>query len=232
MRLWCHAILVGFVVAGLNGCSGDESTEPPLESNDTPPANSSPQGALSRLAWALETEDADAYADLFTRDYTFRFSADTDPSLVLQYGLAFRRTSEIAFSQHLFGGFTKMNGDSLGAAIATSVELNQINVTDDAEYPDSTAFYRFVSVPRMAAAIQIPQDSQVTTLNFVSRQDFFLVRGDAAWLTAGQEARSDRWYIRGWDDRSLAVARVAGTGLAPQAEPFGTWGRLKDQYLR
>ncbi|MGH7723974.1 MAG: hypothetical protein ACREOU_00955 [Candidatus Eiseniibacteriota bacterium] len=224
-------VTIGFGLASF-GCGEDEPTGP-SEGRDDTPVNSSPQGALGRMAWALENEDDVAYADLFTRDFTFRFSADTDPSLVLQYGLAFRRGSEIAFARHLFDGFTNVNGDSLGGSVAMSVDLNQVIMMDDPEYPDSTAHYRFASAPAVVAAIQVPRSSQVVTVNLTGRQDFFLVRGDAAALTAGQEARSDRWYVRGWDDRSLAVAKRGGRdGRGSLVEPFSTWGRLKHEYLR
>ncbi|MGH7725053.1 MAG: hypothetical protein ACREOU_06445, partial [Candidatus Eiseniibacteriota bacterium] len=66
---------------------------------------------------------------------------------------------------------------------------------------------------------------------------FYLVRGDAAVLDTGQEARTDRWYIYRWDDLSQPLpggpARLASLNAGALGTPAPTtWGGLKDGYKR
>jgi hypothetical protein len=66
-----------------------------------------------------------------------------------------------------------------------------------------------------------------------ARHEFYIVRGDAALLAAGQEARTDRWYIRRWDDLSTStglIGRIASID-AGAVKPT-SWGSLKNSFYK
>jgi hypothetical protein len=58
-------------------------------------------------------------------------------------------------------------------------------------------------VTTMDGTIEFPDEPDTLTYSLSSRQEFFVVRGDAAVLAAGVAPDPTRWYVRRWDDLSV-----------------------------
>jgi hypothetical protein len=205
----------------LAGCSGDDPVKPVV--TDPLPANSSPAGALARLEAALELQNGNGYRDLFTSDYYFSFSSETDPNLVVYYGTSWDRTLEDLAMRNVFD-----------AASTVVVTFSNVTIVDDSTHADSTAWYRVARIPSCSADVTIPDGSGgFVSYNLDGRQDFALVRGDAALLPAGLPADSTHWYVRQWSDLSIPVVartKPLPTIAMPLPASTMTWGRLKSHF--
>jgi hypothetical protein len=170
------------------------------------------------------------YTALFTDDLRFQFSTQSDSVLVALYGGNWSWDDESAAAEHLYEGFVDAHGILHPAASSLAVDFVNARFYLDPEHPDSAAEYAFTPVAAANLTVEVPGDGGRTIRFVVSApQDFWLVRGDAARLRAGQPADSTRWYIRRWEE------------LAPASESPGpasgdtirtTWGRLKASYRR
>ena len=113
--------------------------------------------------------------------------------------------------------------------------LTGVQYGADFAHTDSAAYYQKAVVTSVDMTIEVPTTPAPTTYQISARHEFYIVRGDAAILDPNQEARSDRWYIRKWDDLSTNVAVVARlaaiNGQAIQRTP-ASWGAVKDTYFR
>ncbi len=203
------------------GC--DQATLPPPIRHPLPARE-----PLLALQWDLRYMDPIGYASLFTDDFRFQFSAQSDSALTAMYGGNWSRDDENAAAEHLFEGFMDAHGVFHPSPSNLAAEFVNEQVYPDPAHPDSSAEYLFVPVTVANLTADVPGDSG-HVIRFVVRapQDFWLVRGDAARLRAGQPADSTRWYIRGWQE--LAPASQAA-GVASGDTIRTTWGRLKASY--
>jgi hypothetical protein len=234
--------LIVFGLVALSAAAGC-AFDPERDSNrrglrDGTPLNDTPQNTMIRFQHAYEDMDGTEYPRLFTADFRFMFSGETDPLLVQKYGTNWGKDDETSSAEHLFDGFVDEMGQSQPAAIDIQMTLNPNNPVDDGAHsgpPDSTAFYKTLIVPNLHLEIQTPTSPEPTTYVIDGRYQFWLVRGDAAVLSPGQEARTDRWYIYRWEDQTATPA--PGTVRTQASGDFGrvvsqvsTWGGTKDQY--
>jgi hypothetical protein len=227
-RLAVLGIGVGSIL--LAGCGKAPTQGPiPCDCHYLEPINDTPRHLFDYMKLIWDFQDASHYTPLLTSDFHVVFSAGTDPELVQRYGETWSKADESAFAKHLFEGIT--NADSLALPAASHLELGFLGAQPDTDYvhPDSAAWYAKVVMFSAQLTLTFGTDSTLYVVR--GRQEFFVVRGDAAVLDPGQEHRADRWYIRRWDDLSTA----SDTTSSPPAGPLGehpTWGRMKDRYRR
>ncbi len=213
MRLPLHsrsarrATRTGTVVSFLivTGCIFDPKDRDGDRDFELPLADSPPH-AMARFEGVYESQNLAEYEALLAADFRFRFSSQTDPELVTRYGENWSKPDEIESARHLFEGFTGASGFQPGA---TRIVMTQNAPTfgDHPSFdPDSLAYYEWVVVPRLVLEIEVPGSPDPVIYEIDSRQEFYLVRGDAALLDPGQEPRSDRWYIYRWDDLAQPLA--------------------------
>jgi len=234
------ALLVTFALLPiLTGC-GSNPFNPPIDPGgdghvpgDTP-VNDSPQNLMIRFEKSYEFQDLPTYSKLLTSDFRYTFSLASDPTLVDRYpnwGL----DDEVESTKHLFEGFTNSSGDPVSAASRIDMTLTGVQYGSDFTHADSASHYQKVVVTSVDMTIEVPGVPEPTTYRISARHEFYIVRGDAAVLDEGQEARTDRWYIRKWDDLSTntaAVSRLASiNGQAMKMSP-ATWGAVKDSFFR
>jgi hypothetical protein len=214
----------------LAGC-GHKSTKPAVPADGLPagtPQADSPAHLATRFEATFDSQVEDEYAKLLTADFRFHFSSAADPNLVSQYGDNWKRADELACISHLFDGFTNSVGEVVPGASRIDLTLTGIQDVADSAHADSTAHYRKFIVTSLNGTLEVPTSPDPTTYEMSSRQEFYMVRGDAAVLGAGQAATADRWYIRRWDDLSTFFAAGKGPVLNP-ARP-STLGSIKSQY--
>ena len=213
------------------GCGSDDApTEP---SPPAMPSSSTPAGAISRLIWAYENLDADTYAKLFTGNFTFLFSNDADPDLVLQYAAGWFRDDEVFASDHLMNGGVDQLGNDLEAASRIELSFSNRNpIGDSSSGRDPTRYATLVT--EIELEIDIGDDTfRIGAGSTSAQQRFFLVRGDEArGLVSGQPADSLHWYIHNWRDEtpSLSSPRERSRIDGAQQSITGTWGQVKAAY--
>jgi hypothetical protein len=181
----------------------------------------SPSVSRRRGRNQVETE----YAKLLTDDFRFHFSAASDPLLVDLYGNNWKRADEIDAVTHLFHGFRNAASDSIPGASTIDITLTGVQYTNDFDHPDSTAQYKKMVITSFNAAIEVPTTPEAITFPISSRQELYLVRGDAAVLPAGTAADSSRWYVRRWEDLSTSTAFGKGPVINPSQT--SSLGRVK-----
>jgi hypothetical protein len=232
-----RSLLLMLCLGVLAGCSGDKPTKVVTPVDGLPagtPINDSVDHLLARFPVTFEAKSNVEYAKLLTDDFRFHFSAQADPKLVAAYGDNWRRADEDTAITHLFRGFT--NSDPvpqyIPAAIHVDMTLNPLQVIADSSHADSVDFYQKCIVANLQMTIEIPSstggDPTTYQIGDGARQEFFLVRGDAAVLGPGQEPRADLWYIRRWDDLTVAPPFVMGPVL--NATRTSTIGSVKARY--
>jgi hypothetical protein len=151
----------------------------------------SPLGLVRRFQAAYEARDLDGYASLFAADYRFYPS---DPEVQARFPV-WTRVDEIQSADHLFHGFVDAHGVYRAKATKISLDLSPGQDRVDPDHADSSAYYRCYVVPSVTLQIWTASGDY-----FIERQehDFYVVRGDAAVLTEGQDGSPDSWYIRKW----------------------------------
>jgi hypothetical protein len=159
-----------------------------------------------------------------TDDFWFRFSAGSDPELVDLYP-HWNKADELTAVNHLFGGFVNDMGQTVPAASRIDFVLTGVSYGSDPDHPDSTDHYKKIVVTALDGMIEVPTAPyEPITYSISSRQEFYLVRGDAAVLAGGGDA--GKWYVRRWDD--LSPPPPSGPVINP-ANPK-TLGSIKAQY--
>jgi hypothetical protein len=203
----------------------------PVEPPDGLPAGTpqadSPSNLALRLEATWEWQVVTEYAKLLTNDFRFLFSLQSDPVLVDQYP-NWGFDDEVESTQHLFEGFTNSQGSAIPGASAISLTLNGVSHVTDFEHADSTEHYRKLVVTSFDGSIAVPSDPEPVVYQISSRQELYLVRGDAAVLPAGAVADVNRWYIRRWDDFSTSTYSRKGPVINPAASK--SLGSIKAQY--
>jgi len=209
-RVLCLCLLVLFLGGcGFNPPVGDDKIPPP-------PLNDSPQGAVLLFEYIYEQQSLPLYEPLLTSDFRYTFSVASDPELVDRYP-NWGRDDEVESTRHLFEGFQNIAGQTVPRASRITLDLTGLQYGPDFTHPDSAGWYQRVVVTSVDLTIEVGE----VTYQVSGRHELYLVRGDAAVLDEGQEARPDRWYLRRWDDLSPRLAAAA----PPEAV---TWGGVKD----
>lgn len=214
------------LVVLLVGCSSEPTKPKPTP---TLAANDTPAHAVSRLIGAYETKSEDAYAGMFTGDFSFEFSTSTDPTLVQQYSTGWFKNDETESSSHLFFGYTPPGGMTLPAAISIDINL-ALNTPFDDNSPGVDPTTHKVLATRVDGEIVVPQSGS-EPLHYIFTNNyniFYFVRGDsAAGLGSSQPADTSHWYIYRWSD--LTQAPYGGSANHAVARS-PTWGSVKGEY--
>jgi 5-keto 4-deoxyuronate isomerase len=201
--------------------------DPPTLPAGTPKPDS-PEHLVARLDATWEAKELTEYVKLLTDDFRFRFSIQTDPSLVDQYGNNWDRDDEVAALTHLFEGFTDTDGNPIPAASRIDLTWTGVSDQDDFQHADSTAHYRKLVVLNLDGTFEVPGSVETFVYRVSAREELYIVRGDAAVLPAGTTADPTRWYLRRWDDLATGVAARKGPIINP-ASPV-TIGSLRAHY--
>lgn len=195
-------------------------------------ANDSPQGAIARFVGAYEQKRSSDWANMFTGDFVFEFSASTDPDLVTKYSTGWFKTDEDSAGMHLFLGYTPQGESHRPAATSINIDLTNTQPVDDNAGGIDPGTHK-VLPSRVDGQILIPPTPPATDpVNFLIENNYnaiYLVRGDqAVGLSSSQPADTSHWYIYRWVDLTTAVgASAPGTPMPAQAN---TWGRIKNIY--
>ena len=205
----------------LGGCA--QSTPPPPPPPPPPPLEC--DAPLCRLRASYQYEVLSEYGRLFTADFRYTFSAQTDPDLVTTYANNWGKLDELESAKHLFAGFTNAQGEYLPAARGIDLAFLNERYFADPAHSDSTRYYAFAPVSEVDLAVEVPAGDSTTTYRASGPHNFYLVRGDAAVLDPDQAADSTRWYIRRWDDLAAAAPGPVGA-----AQANVSWGWLKARY--
>jgi hypothetical protein len=230
----------------LAGCGGSNPFHPPIDNQHTLPGdvpqNDTPQNTMIRFQKAYQYQDITQYANLLTADFRYTFSVQSDPTLAQTYGNNWGKDDETESAKHLLTGFTNSSGTYVPPASNISISFINDQYYPDPLHSDSTSYYVYCPVSTVNLNIDVPSGDGTTTYNISAPHSFYLVRGDAALLDAGQSAASDRWYIRHWDDLSPALSSVIQIARANASiqgsSSFGggtvvaSWGNVKDAYFR
>ena len=218
------AVTIAALALALTGCSEEGDPMSPGPGGDLPssvPQATTPANALTRFEATWEYGAVDDYDAMLTADFRFLFSAKADPDLATQWGSSWTRVDELAAASHLKLGFLDGEGVFQPAATLVALVLVDTQIAADPAHPDSAEWYQVATVPALNASITLVGDEE----RLISApQEIHLVRGDAAVLAPGQEARTDRWYLSRWEDK----ANPLGATIHP-ARPT-TWGALKNVY--
>ncbi len=217
------------------GCGGNPFNPPEIiDGGGLPPEtplNDTPANTMTRFEGTYEHQVLDQYELLFASNFRFTFSNQSDPELVTIYGNNWGKDDETSSTSHLFDGFTNDQGEFVPGAVGIMLGLpGQQFIDDPTANPDSGAYYKLVIVPTVSLQLAGPGTDG---LEVASTHYFYLVRGDAAVLDAGQPATPARWYLRRQEDRSLAVGLRVPAEFAPSRvlpSRVTTWGAVKAFY--
>ena len=193
------------------------------------PVPDSPQNLMLYFEAVYEAQSSANYEALLTSDFRYTFSLASDPELVNRYP-NWGRDDEVESTRHLFEGFTNSSGDPVPAATRIEMTLSGLQYGPDYTHADSAEHYMKVVITSVDMLIEVPTAPVPTTYQISGRHEFYIVRGDAAVLDAGQVARSDRWYLRRWDDLSPGIGAsvpVDDVSSRAPARVQSTWGGLK-----
>ena len=169
-------------------------------------APDSPLGLVRRFEQAYECGDLTAYAQLFTTD--FRFFTE-DPGIRAQYPGGMTREDEIDAARHLFFGNTKQGGEHVPLAVRIDLRFDSLAVVDDPESPGSPWRYRMVIAFGVSLVIDV--GGRADLVSFGERNEFYVVRGEAADLGPAQAPDADHWYFRKWIERVTLMPSHSAT---------------------
>jgi hypothetical protein len=218
-----------FLIAGCGG--GDKSTKPVTPADGLPagtPAANSPMNLMQRFEATWKSQVESQYAPLLSDDFRYVFSVAADPVLANQYP-NWSKADEEASTRHLFDGFRNSVGDSVPGASRIDFTLTGMSQGIDFSHPDSTTQYQRVIVTAVDMTIDVPQAGADPIQYLVNaRDEFYLVRGDAAVISGSANADTTHWYIRRWDD----LTTVTSIGKLPVINPSRTTslGSIKARY--
>lgn len=224
----CSSALAFVALSSLSGCAFDPPVDPPPPP-PPPPINDTPERTMLRFEGVYEQLALPQYEALFTSDFRFTFSTQSDPELVATYGSSWGKDDEVESTSHLFTGFVDGEGVVQPRVTMIELSLDGAQFVDDPAKPDSGAWYKYVIVPRVRLDLTM---ADLREFSIDAPHDFYLVRGDAAVLDASQEARTDRWYVRRWDDKSprLSAAPASPAVASVATAGFRSWGGLRADY--
>jgi len=191
--------------------SPNEVVRVPCRASSAP---DSPLGLIRRFEQAYECGDFDAYAVLFTND--FRFLSE-DPQFRTDYPEGMTREDELRSARHLFYGNTKEGGEHVPLAVKIDLRFDSLAVVDDPVFPESSWSHQMVIALGVSLVIDVGGNYEIVSLG--DRNEFRVVRGEAADLGAGQASDADHWYFRKWIEREER---------APQR--WTTWAPIRSFY--
>ncbi len=209
----------------LASCSKHYATAPVVETYPAPVANS-PANAVRRFAWALTHRDVVVYRSVFSDDFVFAF-APNDSAGNPWRGTPWTLAPEISSAGHLFVG-----GGTLEPASAITLTIdNTLAAVRDTPAVADTVRYRKIRT-HVDLKITVVDSNGLTSLTpIVGNALFFVVRGDSAAIAghgAGETPDSTHWYIRRWEDETIATG---GPAKHPDPARNYTWGHFKTRYL-
>jgi hypothetical protein len=227
-------LLVLVTPVAFTGCGGSKHVAPVIASPRLPadaPGNTAPDSTVFRLLIADQYLDAVDYDALVADDFHYRFSAQSDPNLVGEFGGNWDRAHETLYTAHLVQGFRNSTGTHVPPVESFVWFAAGTIVSADSTHADSTAWYQDVKVPALQLELDVTAAGGGTLIYSIEAPFVFhLVRGDAAVLGSNQSNASTRWYLRGIDDLSPPFAPFAGGGATLQSVANTTWGQLRGQY--
>jgi len=206
-----------------------------------PPAPNSASGALRLLEWCYRNRDLPYYRQLFTDDYRFVFGA-TDTNGQAYRDKPWTRTDELISAGNLFQGGSATEPPA--SNISLDLDRNFVEGADTRPGKNN-AWHVLIST---SVLLNIT-DSEGARTDVTGFADFYLVRGDSAFIPPDLHFNPDpnRWYIERWEDRTAQSgsafaarpARTSPTGSAgrgatsPAAvtNASGSWGGIKRYYL-
>jgi hypothetical protein len=212
-------LLLGFAAISAPGCGSNPFEPPPDDGGgglpDNTPLNDSPANTMLRFEATYENQVIGEYEKLFTSDFRFTFSSQSDEDLVIRYGTSWGKDDEIESTRHLFQGFIDSEGKPQAAATQITLDLNGMSELPDPSHDlDSLEYFRLMAVPALHLILALADNSSGYEVQ--APHDFFLIRGDLAGslgqLDPGQEAGANRWYIYRWDDKSPELPAAPTTG--------------------
>lgn len=161
----------------------------------------SPAGWLLRFERAYESRQLDEYAALLTTDFRFHFGDDGNR---MKYPNGWGREEELLSAAHLFQGFVNDRGVAMPAARSIEIELGTTTVEPDPGHPDDPR-YAVIRAPAVSLIVDVGDGVPVGYFVVRDPHVFWLVRGDAADLSANQVADLDHWYLRRWVENAENV---------------------------
>jgi len=176
---------------------------------------------MNRLVSAYEQKNLDSYRAMFTNDFSYEFSSETDPTLVQKFGDNWSKDDEITSARHLFRGYSPADGPSLPPASSIDIDLSETTPSGtDTVVGLDPATHKFFAA-QINGTITVGGDTAPIVYTISNNYDvFYLIRGDAAVnLDPSQPADTDHWYVYRWLDRTQSVS--SGTV---------TWGAVKALY--
>ncbi len=241
VRISALALIVAALPV-LSGC-GANPFKPPVDKNHIPatvPQNDTPQNTMLRFKAAYQYQDITVYKSLLSADFRYTFSAQTDPALVTLYGNNWGKDDEVESAQHLLTGFTNSQGTYVAPASSITLSFATDQYLPDPTHSDSAAYYDYTPIANVSLDIDVPTTSGTTTYNIRAQHNFYLVRGDAAFLDAGQPADANHWYIHRWDDLWAPLAgaiqiasvnsKISGSSSGAGIGVPTTWGQMKSRF--
>jgi hypothetical protein len=220
--------LVLLLVPFVSGCAFNPPDDIPVPPPPLPEADS-PQNLMLRFEGVYELQSAVNYEQLLTSDFRYTFSLASDPLLVNRYP-TWGHDDEVESTRHLFEGFRTLTGEDVPAASRIEMTLTGLQYGLDYTHPDSGEHYMKVVLTSVDMLIEVPTAPAPTSYLITGRHEFYIVRGDAAVLDAGQEARTDRWYLRRWDDLTPGVSSPlpdADILIGAPKRVSASWGGVK-----
>ena len=175
---------------------------------DSLDASDSPRGAVRRLLGAYAHGWSREYRLVLSADFCFEFG---EAGLIIQHPMGFTAEDERLSLRHLARGFVNREGVQMPPARAMHLMATGWTVSADPAHLDDPARFQVVLIEHALLQTMIG-DGDVFPI-FDGMQRLALVRGDAAWLEAGQPADADHWYVRSWIENPV---------LSPPAG--NTWG--------
>ena len=200
------------------------------ENTSIPPASQpleGPQATLERLAQGYRAISPEQVVATFTADYRFHALGD---SLSTFIGGNSREDEARAVENMLRGNGRMQKADSVG------MRLNGIRENTDPEHPDSSQFYRVLTVSQFDMGVRMIDGQRM----IVSREQIFhLVRGDVAVLVDGQVGDASLWYIRRWIEDVTGIREMlsgqqgrCGDPEPPRAGPRSLGGNITALAIR
>jgi len=235
LRLIAPAMIPLLLALAFAGCGGSHSTAPIVKAPHLPvgtPGNTAPDSTVLRWVAAYAATAEPEYDSLLASDFHYRFSPQTDPALVTQYGNNWGKVDESTSYHHALHGFSNSSGTYVPPFVNVTGNAQGLSMNADPDHADSTSWYQLVEVVQLSFDIDVSDPGGTTTYDVRAGFTFHLVRGDAAVLSPGQDHSATRWYIRQCDDLSTAIALVKRSPATEMPLPANTrtWGSVRNQY--
>ena len=225
IRATLHVCLAATLALALAGCSSQKHVTAPVVTAPAGPAATSPQGAVQRLVWALESRDFASYDALLTDDYAFVFATSDSAGNHFPDRSLDRPLEETSMQHLLVGGGAQPPASSITAAIDSPLVSQP-----DTRPGRNPGWHRSIRT-RLTVQFTIDQGGSPDVESVTGYALFYLVRGDSAYFLPGSGARPDstRWFVSRWNDESSTYGGLPGVHADPTRS--STLGQIKFDYL-